>query len=246
MKVKRLMASVSAGFEDFVTRVENHEAVADCAIDELRKAAARVRVQQARTATQLKRLEEQIGRLEAEAERWRARALRVADAETVGARAAGDGIADEAKAIECVRRARRAELEIDALAGQRDRYRGLTEELQGRLRDLERRLGEAQLKRTALSSRAARARTLRSVEQCDPEASLEAVFDRWDTVVTADEYRDGVEPVDGVDALHSDVADALDREFADEEDLAALRADLAALRARARAGGADAAEEQDR
>lgn len=43
MKVKRLMASVSAGFEDFVTRVENHEAVADCAIDELRKAAARVR-----------------------------------------------------------------------------------------------------------------------------------------------------------------------------------------------------------
>lgn len=242
MKVKRLMASVSAGFEDFVTRVENHEAVADCAIDELRKAAARVRVQQARTATQLKRLEEQIGRLEAEAERWRTRALRVADAATVDTSGTGgNGVADEAKAIECVRRARRAELEIDALATQRDRYRVLTEELQGRLRELERRLGEAQLRRTALSSRAARARTLRSVERCGPEESLEAVFDRWDTVVIADEYRDGVDPLDGPEP-----EDMLDREFADEEDLAALREDLAALRARAGAGEADDREELDR
>lgn len=237
MKVKRLMASVSAGFDDFVTRVENHEAVADCAIDELRKAAARVRVQQARTATQLKRIEGDLGKLEAEAERWRARALRVADGAvpaTVGGESGGAERADEAKAIECVRRARRAELEIASLAEQRDRYRALAEELQGRLRDLERRLADAQLKRTALSSRAARARTLRGVERCGPEESLEAVFDRWDTVVTADEYRDGVEPVDG-----ADLVDALDREFADEEDLAELRGDLAALRARARSEDGD-------
>ena len=232
MKVKRLMASVSAGFEDFVSRVENHEAVADCAIDDLRKATARVRVQQARTATQLQRLERQLADLEAEAARWRTRALRVAEAADGGADPATGG---EAKAIECVRRARRAEQEAASLTSQRDRFRALADELRGRLRDLEQRLGEAQLKRTALSSRAARAETLRRVEHCAPETSLEAVFDRWETVVTADEYRDGIELVDGAAAV-----DALDRAFADEEELAALRADLEALRAR------DGGEEADR
>lgn len=226
MKVKRLMASVSAGFEDFVTRVENHEAVADCAIDDLRKAAARVRVQQARTATQSKRLDDRIASLEAEAERWRARALRVADA---GGAGGGAGPSDETKAIECVRRARRTELECASLTEQRDRYRSLAEELRGRLSELERRLADAQLRRTALSSRAVRAQTLRSAERCAPEESLEAVFDRWDTVVTADEYRDGVELAEGLDA-----GDVLEREFADEEDLAGLRGDLEALRAQAR------------
>lgn len=239
MKVKRLMASVSAGFEDFVSRVENHEAVADCAIDDLRKAAARVRVQQARTGTQLKRLEDRIAGLEAEAGRWRERALRVveADAPETGADAAA-ATPGEAKAIECVRRARRAELESASLVGQRDRYRELADDLQGRLRDLERRLDEAQLKRTALSSRSARAQTLRNAERCGTEESLEAVFDRWETVVTADEYRDGVELLEGAESV-----DTLDRQFADEEALAALREDLAALRAGAREPGAGGQEE---
>lgn len=239
MKVKRLMASVSAGFEDFVSRVENHEAVADSAIDDLRKAAARVRVQQARTETQLKHLEDRIGGLQAEAGRWRERALRVVETEGQGPGAqTGAATSDEAKAIECVRRARRAELESDALLGQRDRYRELVDDLQGRLRDLERRLDEAQLKRTALASRSARAQTLGKVERCGTQESLEAVFDRWETVVTADEYRDGVELPDGAEAV-----DSLDREFADAEAMAELRADLAALRARAREPGADGQRE---
>ena len=57
MRLKRLVATVSAGFEDFVAKVENHEAVADCIIDEVRQAAARVRVQHARARSRILRLE---------------------------------------------------------------------------------------------------------------------------------------------------------------------------------------------
>jgi phage shock protein A len=206
MKARRLMASISAGFEDFVTRVENHEAVADCAIDDLRNATAQVRVQQGRTAAQVKRLEDELQRAGNEVERWRDRALRVED---------------EQKALECMRRAKQSERRSEALETQLRDHLALVDDLSARQRDLEGRLSDVQLKRTALSSRAARARTLKRAERCGPGETLDSVFDRWETVVTADEYRDGVtlEP-----------ADLLDREFAAEEDDDALRAELDALR----------------
>ena len=207
MKARRLMASISAGFEDFVTRVENHEAVAECAIDDLRKATAQVRVQQGRTAAQVKRLEDELSRVESEAERWRDRALRVED---------------EQKALECMRRAKQGDRRGEALADQLRDHRALAEDLATRQRDLEGRLADVQLKRTALSSRAARARTLKRAERCGPDETLDSVFDRWETVVTADEYRDGVT---------LEATDTLDRELAAEEDDDALRAELEALRA---------------
>ena len=208
MRIKRLIASVSAGFDDFVNKVENHEAVADCVIDDLRKATARVRVQQGRVEAQIARFEQRSTRLEEDEERWNQRAVAMADS-------------DEAKALECVRRGQVAARERETLKGQIAEHRKVADELKSRLADLEQRLADFQLKRTSLSSRAARAQTLRATEGVCVSESVDAMFERWETAVLTDEYRDG---------LVGESADTLDREFRDEEEAVDLRARLDELK----------------
>ncbi len=208
MRFKRLIASVTAGFDDFVARVENHEAVADCLIDDVRQATARVRVQHAQAVRRIERLERQRRQLDADHERWNQRALTHADH-------------DEAKALECIRRARQAEADGGSVDEQLTEHRRLAADLKSRLEELERRLDELKQKRTALSSRAGRARALGSVRAAGCE-SVDAVFDRWETAVVADEYRD--------EAL-ADAPDPLERELRDEEEAAELKAALDALKA---------------
>jgi phage shock protein A len=207
MRLKRLFASVSAGFEDFVTKVENHEAVASCAIDELRAAAARVRVQHARLLTQIDRLEAQRRRAIEDEASWERRAVALADQ-------------DEAKALECVRRAERSRNRCDALAAQIGEQTRLAEELRERLTDLEARLAEVELKRTALSSRAVRAAAL-SCTRSERDESIDAAFDRWETTVLADEYGDA--------PLHT-ASDPLEQELRSAEEQARLETRLAELK----------------
>ena len=68
MKVKRIVASINAGFESFLNKVENHEAVAESAIEEVRDSAAKVKVQQRRVGTTLARLRTRKSELDAEVE----------------------------------------------------------------------------------------------------------------------------------------------------------------------------------
>lgn len=208
MRLKRLVASVSAGFEDFVTKVENHEAVADCMIDEVRQAAARVRVQHGRVQAQIERFERRTDELGTDERRWNERAVTLADQ-------------DEPRALECVRRARRAAENRSVLERQLDEHRRLADDLKARLTELEERLNELQLKRTTLSSRSARAQTLRSTRAQGGE-SVDAVFERWETAVLTDEYR-----YHGV----AEASDPLEREFKSAEELTDLKARLEELRA---------------
>lgn len=208
MKMKRLIASVSAGFEDFVAAVENHEAVADCMIDEVREATARVRVQRGRVQAQIERFERQTGELRSAEQRWNDRALSLADS-------------DESRALKCVSRARQANQRCGVLTMQLDQHRRLADDLDSRLADLEGRLNDLQLKKTSLSSRAARSQAVRATRRRGHD-SAEAVFDRWETAVTANEYRDDWDV---------EAADPLARQFLEEETTAELKARLAELKA---------------
>ena len=208
MKLKRLVASVSAGFEDFVAQVENHEAVADCMIEDVRHAAARVRVQTARVQSQITRLQRERADLDTERERWNARAVALA-------------VTDEAKALECVRRSRQADTRLMAVEAQLSEHLRLADDLTSRLRELEERLNELQLRKTALSSRSARARSFKSTSAAGCEV-VEGAFDRWEAAVLADEYR-GEVVLTGPDSL--------EREFREQEETVELKARLEALKA---------------
>ena len=53
---KRLFATLTAGFDSFIDQVENHEAVAEAVVADVRRQAARLKVQ-------LSRLDQHIDRL---------------------------------------------------------------------------------------------------------------------------------------------------------------------------------------
>jgi len=59
MKIKRLAASINAYFDDFVSKVENHDAVAKVAIEDVQKAAARIRSEKNKIDQRLKQLNEE-------------------------------------------------------------------------------------------------------------------------------------------------------------------------------------------
>ena len=197
MRVKRLVASVGASFEQFVNKVENHEAVAEAVIRDVRAAAAKMKVQLGRASAQAERLRERRDTLTEDAERWRDRAKRFAAEE-------------EERALECLRRMERAKAERKQVAAQLNQYEALCGKLKERLATIETRLSDLQLKRTALSSRSARAQVMGTTDQgAMPE--VDDIFDRWEMAVIEDEYLDEVVVGEG-DSLERELDASDERE----------------------------------
>ena len=74
MRLKRLVTSVGASFEQFVNKVENQEAVAESVIRDVRASAAKLKVQMGGVNAQTERLRERRDRLTEDVGRWRQRA----------------------------------------------------------------------------------------------------------------------------------------------------------------------------
>lgn len=208
MRVKRLIASFGASFDNFVSKVENHEAVADSVIADVRAAAAKLRVQRGRIQHQLQRLETEQKKLLAEQRRWQDRALKLGDT-------------DEQRSLECVRHFKITKSRLQQVDHQIAEYQAMDQRLKGNLEDVERRLEQLQLKKTALSSRSARASVLAGTQGDETLADMEQVFDRWETAVLEDEYREGV---------CAEPTGSFEREFLADEELEELRATLNELK----------------
>jgi phage shock protein A len=164
IRVERLFATIGASFEDFVAQVENHEAVAQSVNDEVRSNADRVCMKRKSLEKTRSLLSEAIHKTTASAACWRARAQALADT-------------DRPKALECLRRAKALELELDGLNEQaRWHQRSLTQ-LRCDLTALERKLRELELRRATLVSRHARARAEREFGQrCSRASTSESIF----------------------------------------------------------------------
>jgi phage shock protein A len=211
MKLKRLVASINASFDDFVSRVENHEAVADSVIADVRAAAARLQVQIGRVGVQTQRATERRDALHRDVARWRQRALDLAEA-------------DPPRAIECVRRLERTERQLVQSDQQLADLGRLNDQLRANLTDVERRLEDLTLRRASLSSRDARADALRVCTAGQTE-DVDRIFDRWEISIASAEYSDNIGPA---------ASDQLDRELSRDEEDEALRQRLATLRRAAR------------
>ncbi len=207
MRLKRMVASVGASFEQFVNKVENHEAVAEAVIRDVRASAAKLRIQMGGVMAQTERLRTRRDGLAEDAGRWRERARRFA---TV----------DEDRALECLRRMKRAEVEQAQATDQLAQFETLGDKLKDRVAAVEARLSEMQLKRTALSSRSARAQVMAAGNQ-DTRSDVNAVFDRWEMAVIEDEY---------LDEVVAGESDPLGRELDAAEEREQLKAALEELR----------------
>ncbi len=213
LKIKRLVASVSASIEDVVCKLENHEAVADCLLDDLRKGIAQVKVQRGRIDAQSQQTEKQLKQAREDIARWQQRALKVA-------------ADDEDKALHCLQRAEQSEAVAATLTDQLNAHLTTLQQLDAQIGEMEANLNELTLKRAALSAREINARS-KGPGGRDCAATATHLFDRWEESVITHESAAGVAQAGGMPS-----SDIIEREFIQEEQQAALKEKLNALRAK--------------
>ena len=200
-------AAVVSRIDGMVSRIENHEALAQSAIQEVRRASARARVQLRRVRADGEQLRAKIEESsEAEAS-WRERARRKA----------GE---DEAAAIECLRRAREAARRIGVLENRLREHERLESGLTTDVARIQERLSRLEEHRHLLAARESRAEALTGLWVGDAgPGPIDDLFDRWEVQVSEREVSFG----------RDDDADAFEHGFSLEEEEADLRAELANL-----------------
>lgn len=221
MKLKRLVTSLNASFEGFVSGVENHDAVAQSAINDVRKVAAKLRVQQGQLAGRARRLVEAEQALTRKRDRWQTRAQDFAEH-------------DPEQALQCLRNRDSVDQQLAQTNEQLTQQRSLCEQLAGNLAQVEQRLSDLQHKRIALSSREARTSVLAKTAGLETQSNIDEMFERWEVAVLQGEYREG-DVLDGscdakVDEMTTGSVDQLDNLLQREERDRQLRAELERLR----------------
>jgi len=214
MKLKRLVTSLNASFEGFVNSVENHEAVAQSVIEDVQKAAARLRTQQSRAQRHTLQLQTQQHRLETQRDCWHTRA-------------STRSLSNPEQAMQCLKRRDATNARLKTVNRQLSEHQELSEQITHNLDRLQQRLAELQSRRSALSSREATSSALASARTRESD-NVDGLFDRWEETVIQQEYKsESGNPADP--ASFEFAADPFAQEFDVQEQESALRDELKAL-----------------
>jgi phage shock protein A len=213
MKLKRLVTSLSASFDDMVSKIENHEAVAEVTLQEIRIAAAKIRSQLNLTRQRIEHFQKRENSLQQDCDRWQLRAMQCGYDQ------------DRERALRCVQALEQCEQQKKTLHQQIQENICLQNELIRHLNHVEQRLTELQLKRDSLSARSACNQVTRYVGKVLPDREPDTTFSRWEESVIADEYL--LHP-----SCSENSAASLDTEFRKDEQNAHLEQRLAELMAK--------------
>jgi phage shock protein A len=208
-RLTRWKAGIFSHFDSFASRIENHDGLIAAAVREAQDARARARVQLARVHRDGERMAQRLDELRGAEESWSGRALRTAHD-------------DEARALECLRRRKRAHRERVELEKQLASHAKTEAQLRADLERVDERIERLKQQRNLLRTRQSRAEAL-AATQCedgtvDPE--IDDILERWEIKITSTETRTD---------CHSPLVDDLESEFIGDEEADELRAELAAL-----------------
>ncbi len=203
---QHLRAGLVSRVDWMVSMIENHEALADSAIGDLQRHAARAKVQMGRVREDGRNLRERLDEERAGIARWRDRAKRLADS-------------DRERALACLARSKNAERRAKEFEERVSEHERIETQLAGDIRRVEERLEQLRTQRNLMRTRQSRAEALAAVGECSPGAELDEVFDRWNARITERELVAGC----------SDSGDRLAFELTQEEADEALRDELEEL-----------------
>ena len=206
--IKRISATFMARLDGIVSDIEDHEAVVQTSIDELRHKVAQARArfnQMQREEAQLQERIEQLGNDEA---RWAQRARSCAKE-------------DPAKALACIERRQQCQAQAKHLSESLVTYRQAATRLSRDVADSESRLQALNTRHSMM--RARQSGSAARVAGVDSDLvslrEVETSFERWDARLSDQELRLG----------DISMSDSLDDSFSREEQDAQLRAELDAI-----------------
>jgi len=205
---KRLSATLVSRIDRVVGEIENHDAVVQATLNDMRKKVAEAKVRLKQVHREKERLENQILEQQENTKRWRKRAIDCAKT-------------DEAKALECVSRARRCEQQMARLQQSLAQYQQAAEKLAHDIHTSEQRLSEVKQKATLMRARQSTSSALQSTgeSKVDNTQLLDDTFDRWEINISEAEMA-----IDSHDAV-----DLMEHEFIVSEQEDELRHELATL-----------------
>jgi len=194
--------------DSMVSRMENHEALVDSAIHEVRQSLARAKVQLGRVQHDRQSLQVRHDQALAAVQNWTARATAVA-------------VEDEQRAMECLRRKHGSAREAEALARQLAEQHKVEERLVTDIHAVEERLTRLLHQRNLLRTRESTAAAKGAMDCATSPLGedISEVLDRWEMQVTAAELGNGF----------STGSDSFVDDFEVTEEQAALREELAQL-----------------
>jgi phage shock protein A len=209
---KRISVSVRSQLDSAVSRIENHDAIIDAALQESRDAIARLKLEQSRIDRKLQAADSEMETLRKDEQRWVRRAKALAER-------------DESQAIACLERRDRCTDQIKQLQQQYDHYNEMAFRLSKDLSKLEQKLIHDEQRLQAFRGRdlTAKAQTALQDVICSDSSDLDQTFDRWEFAITRKEMRQ--QSVD----TPLDSTDAFEERFQREERLAAHKAELKSL-----------------
>jgi phage shock protein A len=196
----RLKQTLSVRIEALLDQVENQEALVVATIREVEQGAARVRAHKKACERRIHALGQKGDEHERQVALWRDRARRLGG--------------DREKALECVRRMRAASQAKDDARAELERQEALLRSISEDEQTIDEKLDELRRRRTALSSREARAGAEVGVEGL---ADIDSVFDRWEA---------RLEQREALSESRSAGADSFAAKLTREEEAVALDAEL--------------------
>ncbi len=203
---KRWASGITARLDWLVGQIENHEALVESAVADMRAKTARAKARLERVRRDGRELRERLATEQAAIESWRERARTCEE---------------EQRALECLRRSHRAQALAQTLATRLTEHERVEAQLAKEVRALEERVGEIKQSYHVMRARQTRAEALASLQQATSGTDIESLMERWEGKLAESEL--------GSD-LGSSESDIFDREFSCAEEKASLAAELAALR----------------
>lgn len=205
---KRLSATLISRIDQVVGEIENHDAVIQVALNDMRKKIAEARVRLARIQREAERLQREAEEQRQSAERWRQRAVATA-------------AQDEGKALECLRRAQQCDQQMNRLQAALAQFEQSGERLGQDIEASEQRLCELKQKHTLMRARQSSSAALNATHETEGDVlrQLDDSFDRWEVKISQIEL--------AID--HPEPVDHLERDFLSHEQEGELRDELAQL-----------------
>ena len=207
--INRISTSITAALDRAVGSIENHDAVIEASISEIKRAGGELRARLNRVRADAARMEEKIAGLERNVQLWADRAVAASTSEEV--------------ALECIQRRGDCRQQAAQLSVSLKQLRSVEQRLVQNAEQIDQRLRELQQQRSLMRSRPAAAEACRTTELiyhgCGV-TDIDRTLERWDAQII------GIESTNDV----GDPADELERRFVAEEDRAALLAELETLK----------------
>lgn len=169
---KRLVTTVHTKVDRTLAGIENHEAVVDAALRESRQAVSRANVRLARLQKDGKQQRDRIAELTGEIELWNERARSVA-------------AQDRPKALECIKRRKQREAELQEAGQQYSEHETIEQRVRASITESTGRVQALQSQRNQMRSREAAAQAGQIVHSLDTRtgADVEAAIERWEVTV---------------------------------------------------------------